>query len=192
MSCRRKILRRLTRRQVCTVPNALSLLRLLLIAPFLYFYCVRGAWAAAFAVLVLSALTDALDGAVARRFDMVSELGKFLDPLADKLTQCAMLACLLRRWRAAGFLLCLFLMKELAMLGFALLTLERTDRMHSARWYGKVNTAVLESSAAVLLFCPALPQRFAAALVLLCTASLLLTLLLYAAFFSRRLRDHPL
>ncbi|MGM9662686.1 MAG: CDP-alcohol phosphatidyltransferase family protein [Oscillospiraceae bacterium] len=132
MSHRRKILRRLTRGQVCTVPNALSLLRLLLIPPFLYLYCVRGARAAALGVAALSALTDVLDGAIARRFDMVSDLGKFLDPLADKLTQLAMLACLVRRYRAAGFLLGLFLIKELAMLGFALLTLERTDQMHSA------------------------------------------------------------
>ncbi|MGM9662685.1 MAG: hypothetical protein ACI3WR_06285 [Oscillospiraceae bacterium] len=55
-----------------------------------------------------------------------------------------------------------------------------------------MNTAVLEASAAVLLFLPTLPERFVAALALLCTVSLLLTLLLYASFFSRALREHPL
>ncbi|MGM9618974.1 MAG: CDP-alcohol phosphatidyltransferase family protein [Oscillospiraceae bacterium] len=187
-----KIRRRLTKDQVCTIPNALSLLRLLLIPVFLYLYRVKAAYVPALGVVALSALTDALDGAIARRFHMVSDLGKFLDPLADKLTQCAMLLCLIQRYRQACFLLGLFVIKELAMLGFALLTLQRTDRVHSARWYGKVNTALLESSAAALLFLPTLPGRAVTALSLLCAASLLLTLLLYAAFFSRMLRVQPL
>ena len=74
------------------IPNALSILRILLTPLFAALY-LRGQTGAAVAVLLLCALTDVLDGYIARRFDMVTELGKALDPVADKLIQAAMMLC---------------------------------------------------------------------------------------------------
>ncbi len=182
-----QLCQRLTRSGVWTLPNALTLLRLLLIPVFVRFYLSPGGLAAACAVLALSALTDVLDGAVARKYHMVSDLGKFLDPLADKLTQCALLLCLAAQHREVLFLLGLFLIKELAMLGFALLTLRLTDRVESALWHGKLNSAVLELSSLLLLL-PDFPQALLPVLLGLCTASMLLSLFLYAGFFAGLLR----
>ena len=68
-----------------TVPNAMSLFRILVIPFFAYFFLKDNLTAAVIA-LALSGLSDALDGFVARRFNQITELGKMLDPLADKLT----------------------------------------------------------------------------------------------------------
>lgn len=179
--------RRLARSGICTLPNALTLLRLLLIPPFVHFYFSPGGLGAACGVLAISALTDVLDGAIARKYHMVSDLGKFLDPLADKLTQCALLLCLAAAHREVLFLLGLFLIKEFAMLGFALLTLRLTDRVESALWHGKLNSTVLELSLLLLLL-PDFPHTLLPALLTLCTASMLLSLFLYADFFAKLLR----
>ena len=80
--------------KILTIPNLLSCLRLALIPCFVWAYLVRRDPRLTVALLLLSGLTDIADGFIARHYDMVSNLGKVLDPLADKLTQAAMLVCL--------------------------------------------------------------------------------------------------
>ena len=74
---------------------------------------------AAAGVLALSGLTDMLDGWVARRFDQITDLGKMLDPFADKLTQGVVALCIALRFPAIRPLLLLFILKELLMLAVA-------------------------------------------------------------------------
>ena len=74
------------------------------------------------------------------------------------------------------------------MLSFALLTLQRTDGVHSARWHGKLNSSILESSLALMLL-PNFPHTLLPALIGICTASMFFSLLLYTVFFSRLLRQ---
>lgn len=186
----RRAVRRLTQGGIFTVPNALTLFRLLLIPFFVHFFFTAPKSFFPLLILSLSALSDILDGFIARRFGMISDFGKFLDPLADKLTQAALLLCLSLRYRSAGFLLGLLLIKELAMLGFALLTLERTNGVHSARWHGKLNSSILEISLALMLL-PDFPHTLLPALIAVCTASMFFSLLLYTVFFSRLLRQAP-
>ena len=184
----RRVFHRLTQGGIFTIPNVLSLFRLLLIPVFIHFFFTASGSFAPLLTLLLSALSDILDGFIARRFRMVSDFGKFLDPLADKLTQAALLLCLSIRYKAAGFLLGLLLIKELAMASFALLTLQRTDGVHSARWHGKLNSSVLEVSLALMLL-PQFPQTLLLPLIAVCTASMFCSLLLYTVFFSRLLRQ---
>lgn len=183
----RRALRRLTQGGIFTIPNALTCFRLLLIPVFVHFFFTSPKSFIPLFVLTLSALSDVLDGFVARRFGMISDFGKFLDPLADKLTQATLLLCLSLRYQSAGFLLGLLLIKELAMLGFALLTLEKTNGVHSARWHGKMNSSILEVSLALMLL-PEFPQHLLPSLITVCTASMFFSLLLYTIFFSRLLR----
>ena len=183
----RRIFSRLARGGIFTLPNMLTFLRLLLIPFFVHFFFTTPESPTALLILILSALSDVLDGAIARHFRMVSDFGKFLDPLADKLTQATVLICLSLRFREAGFLLGLLVIKELAMLGFALLTLERTDGVHSARWHGKLNSTVLELSLAAMLL-PSFSPALLPTLLSVCTASMLLSLLLYTVFFSHLLK----
>lgn len=184
----RRVFRRLAQGGIVTIPNALTLFRLLLIPVFVHFFFTAPASFAPLMVLSLSALSDVLDGFIARRFAMVSDFGKFLDPLADKLTQATLLLCLSLRYAAAGFLLGLLVIKELAMGSFALLTLERTDGVHSARWHGKLNSTILEVSLALMLL-PNFPTVLLVPLILLCSISMFSSLLLYTIFFSRILTE---
>ena len=71
---------------VLTIPNLLSLFRLLLIPVIVWLYCVRQDYRWTIVALAVSGLSDILDGIIARKFNMVSDLGKILDPCADKLT----------------------------------------------------------------------------------------------------------
>ena len=104
-----------TRNKNINVPNALSLLRILLIAPFVYYYIHRDI-IPAIACLVLSGLSDMFDGMIARRFDQFTELGQMLDPIADKLTQGTVAICLAVDYPILLPLLAIFVLKELAML----------------------------------------------------------------------------
>ena len=84
--------------RIITVPNLLSFFRLCLIPVIIWSYCVKKNPLLAGEILLLSGLTDLADGYIARRFHMISNLGKILDPVADKLTQAAMLICLFTRF----------------------------------------------------------------------------------------------
>ena len=89
--------RRIDKREIFSIPNLMGYFRILLIPLFSWLYCTAdstGDYYAAAAVVGVSGLTDMFDGKIARRFNMITELGKFIDPLADKLTQAALLICL--------------------------------------------------------------------------------------------------
>ena len=80
--------------KIITMPNILSFFRLCLIPLIIWLYCVKQEYVWTFFVVGFSGLTDVVDGFIARRFNMISNFGKALDPIADKLTQLAMLVCL--------------------------------------------------------------------------------------------------
>lgn len=125
-----------------TVPNALSLLRILLIPVFAYlFYIDQIGWA--ILVLVISAVSDLLDGKIARRFNQVSELGKMLDPIADKLSQAAIAIVLILRYDSAiRYLFAFFIVKELIMLLAGCIMLSKGKRPVAAEIWGKLATTV--------------------------------------------------
>ena len=70
---------------ILTIPNILSFLRILLITPFMILF-LNGNYVWASLMIIISGLTDCVDGFIARKFNQVSEFGKILDPVADKLT----------------------------------------------------------------------------------------------------------
>ena len=122
------------------VPNALSLLRILLIAPFVYYYIQRQI-VPAIICLLLSGLSDMLDGKIARRFNQFTEVGQMLDPVADKLTQGTVAICLAVDHPILLPVLAIFVVKELTMLiGGAYLVFKAKKRPSGAMWYGKVGT----------------------------------------------------
>ena len=82
-------------------------------------------------MIALSGFTDIIDGKIARKFNMVSDVGKVLDPVADKLTQATLVICLTARYPWMWALLALFAVKECLMLLWGYLTLKITDTIHS-------------------------------------------------------------
>lgn len=138
------------RNQNLTVPNALSVLRILLIPFFAYFYA-EDNLPAAIVVLGLSGLSDAVDGYIARRFNQITELGKLLDPFADKLTQGTVAVCVAIRFPNAGILLGLLVVKELTMLCGAMYLFKRKKKPCAAKWYGKASTTLFYVSIALIV-----------------------------------------
>ena len=105
--------------QVWTIPNIMSLFRLILI-PFIIVYYFTGHYTVAIVLIAISALSDVLDGPIARHFNMISDLGKILDPLADKLTEGALLVCLAFRYKLMIVLFLVMALKEFFMVKLGL------------------------------------------------------------------------
>lgn len=136
--------------RVLTVPNAMSALRILIV-PFFAALYLRGHVAGAVALLLLSGVTDMLDGLIARKFNQITDLGKMLDPFADKLTQGVVALCIAIRFPAIRPVLLLFILKELLMLGCAVVLLKKRKRPCAAKWYGKVATVMFYVSVSVIV-----------------------------------------
>lgn len=145
-----------------TIPNILSLFRIALVPVFAVLYLkseqspVLLTWA--IGVLVLSGLTDMLDGIIARKWNQISEVGKILDPTADKLTQVAVVLCLTLRMPRLWPLLALCFVKELLQtIGAAMLLLREQPQVQAARWYGKISTVVFYVTMALYVVFPPSP-----------------------------------
>jgi len=170
------------------IPNMISMVRILLTPVFAVLY-VRGALWQAMGVLLLCAVSDVLDGAIARRFNMVTDLGKALDPAADKLIQIAMMLCAATRTKAAWLLIGLHIVRELSLAALGARVLQCTGKVYSARWYGKLCTAVIYIVMAGVLFWPDMPGALMHGGIALCAALIGLCLLLYGAKYLRLLRQ---
>ncbi|MGN0179379.1 MAG: CDP-alcohol phosphatidyltransferase family protein [Monoglobaceae bacterium] len=172
-----------TKKDIFTIPNAMSLFRLLLIPVIIWLYCGKQNYLWAAVVIALSAATDIADGKIARRFSMVSDFGKVLDPVADKLTQMTLIICLLSRYSWLWFLLALFVVKEALMAFWGYLTIKLTDSINSARWYGKLSTVILYSSMIILFLFPRVSETVAEVLTVACAFVMVLSLVGYGNFY---------
>ena len=146
-----------------TIPNILSCFRIVLIPVFIVCYLNTPAEGIALwpvLILILSGLTDVLDGFIARRFNMISDLGKMLDPVADKLTQASVIGCLMVRFPELVVLFVIYVLKEVAMLSGGLIMLKgRKKQVPYARWYGKLSTSVMYTAMALLLIFPSIGKN---------------------------------
>lgn len=132
------------------IPNALSVVRIALIPAFMALYLLRlDVWA--FAVLLVSGLTDFVDGFVARRFNMITDCGKLLDPLSDKLTQVAVVVCLTTRYTELLPLTVLCFVKELSQGIGGVLLLRKNVQAQGARWFGKASTVLFYATMLVIV-----------------------------------------
>ena len=175
--------------QILTIPNLLSIIRLALIPLIVWLYCGKRDYNAAVIVILISGATDIVDGFIARHFNMVSDFGKILDPLADKLTQAAVIICLITKHKLMLVLIILFAVKELIMGTFGFLAIKKKDSVNSAKWYGKANTVILYVVMMLLILFPGMPEALSNALIVLCGAMMLLSLLLYTRFYIKLFSD---
>lgn len=150
------------KQELFSIPNLLSMFRLILIPVYIYIY--RNAtrqedYYLAGAILAVSCLTDLVDGFVARHFNMITTLGKLLDPLADKMTQLALTICLSMRYPILRPVLVLFLVKEFFQLFAAIVNFRKGKALDGALMAGKVCTTVLFLSMITLVLFPDLNPR---------------------------------
>ncbi len=171
---------RFEKKQVLTIPNLLSVVRLLLIIPLVWLYCVKAEYVWAGIILLLSGLTDVVDGFIARHFHMISDLGKVLDPIADKLTQGAMMLCLLFRFPLMGLPLGLLIVKELFMLVIGYFVIKKSGDVPGANWHGKVATCLLYAMMFLHVFWVNIPTAVSHISIILCTAMIGLSFVLYS------------
>lgn len=138
-----------------TIPNLLSLLRLVVIYPFIVFAMDRNFQLAGL-MLLISGLSDMFDGIIARKFNQVTQLGKILDPIADKLTLIAVVVCLYILFPSILPFMVVLFTKEVLMLTGGALLLKLKIRPPAAKWYGKIATVVFYVSVTTIILINAL------------------------------------
>ena len=120
------------------IPNILTVLRFLLI-PFILHFLVNDEFILAIVFLTLSGITDILDGTIARKFNFITNFGKLIDPLADKITQLSILWMLVSKNIIPLWILVIVLLKEATMVAGASF-LYGKELVVSSKWYGKAST----------------------------------------------------
>ena len=174
-------------KKIITIPNALSVFRIAIIPAIVYY--INKQYQLAFFYLLLSGVTDVLDGWIARKFHMTSDLGIVLDPVADKLTQGSILIALAKSTPWMTALCVLLLAKESVMVVFGLIVLRRTNKTYNARWHGKVSNGCIYSTLAAHIIWGNMPNIYSNGMIILCGAAMLLSLVLYCQQYASILKD---
>ncbi len=149
------------KKEVFTIPNLLSLFRLILIPLYVYIYLNAQSatdYYISAGILAVSCLTDMIDGKIARRFNMITNLGKVLDPLADKVTQFTLVVCLAVKHPVLWIMAGLLIVKELFQLIAGALLLRKGLILRGAQYSGKISTTVLFVSLIVLVMLPMISE----------------------------------
>ncbi len=165
-------------------PNILCYIRILLIPLFIYLFLSGYHWQSALVVVIATA-TDVLDGYVARRFNLITDWGKFIDPLADKLMQLSMLAVTIIKIKWVLILVIFFVIKEFLLLIIGLYIYHKDHNLNGANWAGKLCTVVLDSVMLIFIAVPKIPEPIAIILVGLVTFFLLLSFVVYVLEYKK-------
>lgn len=147
------------KKEIYTIPNLLSLFRLVLIPVYvlIYLHAKNSVdYYLAAGILAISCLTDMIDGKIARHFNMISSVGKILDPLADKATQFTLIICLAMKHKILWYLTALFVIKESFQLIAGGVNLRKGKMLKGALFSGKICTTILFVSLIVLVMMPEL------------------------------------
>lgn len=171
-----------------TIPNFFSYFRILLIPVFVILY-VKTKYIAAAVVIAVSLASDIADGFIARNFNMVSRLGKVLDPLADKLTQVAIFVCISMRYRLALLIVAVIVAKELTIFVMGLVVFKRSGEVDGARWYGKMATGIIVVSSFLMVLFPMMEESLAYGLIWLSIAAAAFSYLMYVLRYIGILKD---
>lgn len=164
--------------KILTVPNILSFFRIIMIPMIVVLYN-NGLYTAAGITVLVSGLTDAVDGYIARKFNQISTLGKALDPIADYLTQIVITYCIARKHPVVMLLFIILIVKQLIMGIGGLLFINRSGTTFSARWWGKLATAALFAGMTLILLFPNIPAWLITVMTLICAGLTLFSLIRY-------------
>ena len=166
--------------KILTIPNVLSFFRLCLIQIIVWLYISKEDYFWTLMVLLLSGLTDVVDGIIARKCNMISDFGKAFDPIADKLTQAAMLCCLVVRFNYMLIPLGMLVIKEVVTGITALISIKKTEQVEGAVWHGKLTTVVLYLMMAVHLVWFNIPTTVSLIMVGVCIGIMIMSFIMYS------------
>ncbi len=177
------------KKDVFTIPNVLSMFRLVLIPIYVVIY-LRATdpvdYAIAAGILAVSCLTDLIDGKIARHFNMISTIGKFLDPLADKATQFTLIVCLAIEYPALWHLAGLMVIKEGFQLIAGIIQFRKGKMLTGALITGKICTTVLFISLIIMVFIPHMDLGTVRIITLVDGIFMLISFIHYAYTYYRK------
>ncbi len=175
--------------KILTIPNILSFFRICLIPLMIWLYLGKDDYKWTGYILILSGVTDIVDGFIARQFHMISNLGKVLDPIADKLTQASMLICLMMRFPLMSVPLILMFMKELFMSMSGMQIIKQTGIVLGAKWHGKAATILLYAMMFVHVFWNDISTELSNIMIFGCVGMIFLSFILYTVRNLKILRQ---
>ena len=180
------------KKEYFNIPNLMGYFRILMIPVFLVTYYRADTpkeFGISLLVLAITFLTDFFDGKIARKFNMVTEFGKTLDPFADKLTQGALTIAVTFHHSLMRLFLVVLVIKEFYMgiMGYYL-TRKKKIVINGAEWYGKVCTGIFDIGIFLLLLFPEMPEQKSNIIVIIMLAAGVLTLLRYIQFHRQLLK----
>ncbi len=183
--------------KIFTIPNLLSMFRIVLIIPMIVFFLSKN-YIGAVICIVISGLSDMFDGMIARRFNQISKLGKMLDPIADKLTLVAVIICIGILIPNLRLLVIILAAKDILMLIGGAYLIHRGITPPAAKWYGKIATVVFYISVTAIIGIEVFGgAQLAAQLSVLITTLLTVTslvmifaLVMYAILFFQLLKEN--
>ena len=175
------------------IPNSLSVFRLALVPVFVYtfFFVDNGTAIYTFsaAILLISGFSDFLDGYIARKYNMITYLGKILDPLADKLTQATVCVALALRDSTFWILAIAFLVKETLFMLASLVVVKSKLKIQGSKWFGKLATAIFYLAIFLIVLLPDLIPVLVNILITAVLISLFFAFLMYIGVFVGIMRE---
>ena len=175
--------------KIFTIPNILSFFRLLLIPLIVWLYIGKDDYFSTLIILLISSATDIVDGFIARKFKMISNFGKALDPIADKLTQIALLICLVSRFRYMFVPLALLIVKEFASGIACLVSIKKTKKVESAAWHGKLTTVTIYCVIAIHLIWYNISEAISLVLIGVCIGIMIMSFIMYLTRNIRNIKN---
>ena len=143
------------------LPNKLTLFRVILIPFFVVFMLVNVTGNAdkwiALIIFIIASLTDLLDGKIARKYNLITDFGKFMDPLADKLLVCSAMICLVSLGKIPAWIVIVIIAREFIISGFRLIAADN-GRVIAASYWGKFKTTF--QMVMVILMIADIPQLY--------------------------------
>lgn len=184
---------KITKKDLLNIPNCLCYFRILLIPVFLMFYFQADGqidYIISACILIVSGVTDFLDGYIARRYHMVTDFGKLIDPVADKLTQFTVAVALVYTYSWMWLLVVIIFVKD-GMLALASLYLfGKGEKIKGASWWGKVATAFFYFVVIILIGLHIPDSILPTVLIFVCSILMAMALFLYAKQLYGMIKDN--
>lgn len=161
------------------IPNILSVFRICLVPAFVYLFHVAKMYGVALTVFLLAGVTDVVDGVLARRFNWISNVGKVLDPFADKCMQIAALICMGLGGFVSYWIVAILSLKEFVLFAGAVCALQKKKVYVQSSWYGKAGTIAFYIVTTLLILVKDMPDSIRLLLGMLLILFMLFALLMY-------------
>lgn len=182
-----------SKKDIFTLPNILTYVRILLVPVFVIVYMnstsLKGhIWSVA--IVVFSAITDVIDGIIARKFKLVTDLGKIIDPIADKVMQFAMLFCVVYKYHWVALLIVIYAIKEIVSFAFSSYLYVKGKHISGAMWCGKICTVILYGVMLALIAIPKINPHVVTILIGFSAAFMLLAFVVYMGAYIALYKEY--